>query len=180
LKYTVGNCVCCAAEYSGPSPYPFCYRCFAGDCRRCRMRVRAKRFADRDFSPTGACERGGCHAAGVRWLAHQPRDAHTPYKMPEPAGSRTPGEQLGPTKEKRPPGRRMPCGWRCGSRLTASQMRAFRRLLQAAVGLKAKNYAPKGRGARWAGLRVCGESIGVFSESEVQLATEPLEVNTEG
>jgi hypothetical protein len=27
-------------------------------------------------------------------------------------------------KRGRPPGRRMPCGWRCGSRLTASQMRA--------------------------------------------------------
>jgi hypothetical protein len=37
---------------------------------------------------------------GPRWLAHQPRDARALYEMPEPAGSRTSGEQLGPTREK--------------------------------------------------------------------------------
>jgi hypothetical protein len=37
---------------------------------------------------------------GCGWLAHQPRDARTLYKMPEPAGGLTSGEQLGPTKEK--------------------------------------------------------------------------------
>jgi hypothetical protein len=37
---------------------------------------------------------------GLRWLAHQPRDARTLYKMPEPAGSRTSGEQLGPPRGK--------------------------------------------------------------------------------
>jgi hypothetical protein len=68
---------------------------------------------------------------GLRWLAHQPRDARTLYKMPEPAGSLTSSEQLGPTRDKlesqawTPPGRRMLCGWRCGSRLTASGMRAL-------------------------------------------------------
>jgi len=37
---------------------------------------------------------------GLRWLAHQPRDVRPLYKMPEPAGSRTSGEQLGTTGEK--------------------------------------------------------------------------------
>ena len=37
---------------------------------------------------------------GLRRLAHQPRDARTLYKMPEPAGGLTAGEQLGPTREK--------------------------------------------------------------------------------
>jgi hypothetical protein len=37
---------------------------------------------------------------GLRWLAHQPRDARTLYKMPKPAGGLTSGEQLGPTREK--------------------------------------------------------------------------------
>ena len=36
---------------------------------------------------------------GLRWLAHQPRDARTLYKMPGLAGSRTSGEQRGPTRE---------------------------------------------------------------------------------
>ena len=37
---------------------------------------------------------------GLRWLAHQPRDARTLYKMSEPPGSLTSGEQLGPTREE--------------------------------------------------------------------------------
>jgi hypothetical protein len=44
-------------------------------------------------------ERPDAMRLGLRRLAHQPQDARTLYEMPEPTGSLTSGEQLGPTRE---------------------------------------------------------------------------------
>jgi len=90
---------------------------------------------------------------GLRWQAHWSGDARALYEMPEPAGSLTPGEQFGPTREKLESQAWTPAGAANALRLVLWRAthgepyeNAFHPLPQAAVGLKAEKCAPGARG----------------------------------
>ena len=125
MKYTVEDCVCCGAEYSGPSAYPFCDRCFSGDCQRCKRRVReAIRGPGCPSGGRPPARRMQCGWGCGGWLTGQEMRAHF-TKCPKRPVASPPMNHLDgrnrncKAKRGRPPGRRM----LCGARLTASQMR---------------------------------------------------------
>lgn len=146
-------CLCCGADRqpAGPGnrpPLPFCGLCGSERCPKCRRWVRVEK-AERDptFNLVGR-PRGpqmpcgwGC---GARLTDHKMRAHFTgcpnrpaisdlvarpsrfvPIDVGLPAQSGPASRKPGTSKIKRgrPPGRRMPCGWRCGARLTASELR---------------------------------------------------------
>lgn len=135
LHATTDSCVCCGVPYFGFARYPFCDRCFSGRCRRCASRVRESilrpfNLIERPRGPQMPCG-WGC---GACLTEHQMR-AHFRKCPKGPALSdavrRVSADLLaGIERAKRskasrgrPPGWRMPCGWLCGSKLTASQIR---------------------------------------------------------
>jgi hypothetical protein len=133
------RCVCCDVPYDGFARYPFCDRCFSGRCRRCASRVRESilspfHLIGRPRGPQMACG-WGCGAC----LTERQMRTHFTICPKRPAisdhvrrasphraaGSGQTNKRLRRSKAKRgrPPGRRMPCGWLCGAKLTASQIR---------------------------------------------------------
>ena len=146
-------CLCCGEDRqpAGPgnrSALPFCSRCLSETCRRCRRWVRLKKWErdptfnlmGRPRGPRMACGWGcGAELTGHKMRGHFticPKRLSIPDQVDQfsplvPAGLGL-TVRCGPVaprfgnakiKRGRPAGPRMPCGWRCGAKLTASELR---------------------------------------------------------
>jgi hypothetical protein len=73
--------VCCGDEYSVPTPYSFCDRCFSGKCRRCKMRVRAA-IRGPGFQSDGRASAVDAMRLGLRRLAQWAGDGAHFTKSP--------------------------------------------------------------------------------------------------
>jgi hypothetical protein len=119
---TFRACICCGADQSEYHILPYCSRCVSGTCPKCRSRLLESESAplevcmccgeDRQFKYRklpfcGRCVSGTCGRCRS-WV-------------------RVKIWRLDPKAINlisRSPGPRMLCGWGCGAKLTASQMRS--------------------------------------------------------
>jgi len=133
------RCACCGVPYDGFARYPFCDRCFSGRCKRCASRVQESLRGSlilngRPPGPKMLCGwRCGAWLSAHQMRAHfticpkRPTNTESAHRIWPPSAASLGLATGKPVRSKprrgRPPGLRMQCGWHCGAKLTASQMR---------------------------------------------------------
>jgi len=123
-------CMCCGEDRQFKHrALPFCSRCLSGSCGKCRSWVRGRisevypeaiNLIGRSPGPHMPCGWGcGAKLTNGQMQRHFTNCPRRPTVQQETI-RHLPRQ---PNRGGRPRGPRMPCGWHCGAKLTASEMR---------------------------------------------------------